>query len=121
MYEYELTNACLKLLRDMFMLQPGESIAITCDTETNMEVVEATAQAAVILGAKPLVLKVAAPGGCGSMNIAAVAAMPKAGHFDWRIHLQKPAELSGIYQRASAGYRNLECRSAGKVPRRVYL
>ena len=70
MYEYELTNACLKLLRDMFMLQPGESIAITCDTETNMEVVEATAQAAVILGAKPLVLKVAAPSGCGKAGDA---------------------------------------------------
>lgn len=65
MYEYELTNACLKLLRDMFMLQPGESLAITCDTESNMEVVDATAKAAVILGAKPLVLKVAAPRDCG--------------------------------------------------------
>ncbi len=65
MYEYELTNACLKLLRDMFMLQPGESIAITCDTESSMEVVDATAQAAVILGAKPLVLKIAAPRDCG--------------------------------------------------------
>ncbi|WP_434309503.1 aminopeptidase [Hominifimenecus sp. rT4P-3] len=63
MYEYELPNACLKLLRDMFHLQPGESIAITCDTESSMEIVEATAQAAVILGAKPLVLKIAAPAG----------------------------------------------------------
>ncbi|WP_434309940.1 aminopeptidase [Hominifimenecus sp. rT4P-3] len=65
MYEYELANACLKLLRDMFMLQPGESIAITCDTESSMEVVDATAQAAVMLGAKPLVLKIAAPRDCG--------------------------------------------------------
>ncbi|MEG0091435.1 MAG: aminopeptidase, partial [Oscillospiraceae bacterium] len=65
MYEYELANACLKLLRDMFQLQPGESIAISCDTESNMEVVEATAQAAVILGAKPLVVKMAAPRDCG--------------------------------------------------------
>lgn len=63
MYEYELPNACLKLLRDMFHLQPGESIAITCDTESSMEIVEATAQAAVILGAKPLVFKIAAPAG----------------------------------------------------------
>ncbi len=65
MYEYELTNACLKLLRDMFMLQPGETVAISCDTESNMQVVDATAQAAVILGGKPLVLKNAAPRGCG--------------------------------------------------------
>ncbi|WP_434310556.1 aminopeptidase [Hominifimenecus sp. rT4P-3] len=65
MYEYELTNACFKLLRDMFMLQPGESIAITCDTESSMEVVSATAKAAVALGAKPLVLKIPAPRDCG--------------------------------------------------------
>lgn len=65
MYEYELVNSCLKLLRDMFCLQPGESIAITCDTESSMEVVDATAQAAVILGAKPLVLKISAPRDCG--------------------------------------------------------
>ena len=65
MYEYELQNACLKLLRDMFMLQPGESIAITCDTESSQEIVDATAQAAVILGAKPIVFKIAAPRDCG--------------------------------------------------------
>ena len=63
MYEYELVGACVKLLRDMFMMQPGESIAITCDTESSMEIVEATAQAAVILGAEPLVFKIAAPAG----------------------------------------------------------
>lgn len=65
MYEYELQNACLKLLRDMFQMKPGESIAITCDTESSMEVVDATAQAAVILGAKPLVIKIGAPRDCG--------------------------------------------------------
>ena len=58
-----MVGACVKLLRDMFMMQPGESIAITCDTESSMEIVEATAQAAVILGAKPLVFKIAAPAG----------------------------------------------------------
>ena len=53
MYELELTNACYKLLHDMFDLQPGESLAITCDTESNMDVVNATAKAAFALGAKP--------------------------------------------------------------------
>ena len=65
MYEFELTNACLKLLRDMFKIQPGETVAISCDTQSDMSVVEATAQAAVILGAKPLVLQIATPGGSG--------------------------------------------------------
>ena len=32
MYEYELLNACVKLLRDMFQMKPGETIAITYDT-----------------------------------------------------------------------------------------
>lgn len=63
MYEYELPNACLKLLRDMFQMQPGETIAITTDTVSNQEIVEATAAAAVSLGAIPLVLKIAAPAG----------------------------------------------------------
>ena len=61
MVEYELFNACLKLMRDMFMLQPGETIAITCDTLSDMDVVNATAEAAVAVGAKPLVMKIAAP------------------------------------------------------------
>ena len=65
MYDYELLNACFKLLRDMFQMRPGESIAITYDTESSEEIAEATAQAAVMLGAKPLVLKIAAPRDCG--------------------------------------------------------
>lgn len=65
MYEYELLNACVKLLRDMFQMKPGETVAITYDTESSEEIVEATAQAAVILGAKPLVLKISAPRQCG--------------------------------------------------------
>ena len=44
MLEYEVLDACLKLLRDMFMLKPGETIAITTDTMSSAEIVEATAQ-----------------------------------------------------------------------------
>lgn len=65
MYEFELTSACVKMLKEMFNIQPGQTVAITCDTESNMEVVEATAQAAVICGAKPMVIKTAAWRGCG--------------------------------------------------------
>lgn len=57
MLEYEVLDACLKLLRDMFMLKPGETIAITTDTMSSDEIVEATAQAAVILGASHLSLR----------------------------------------------------------------
>lgn len=65
MYEYELVRAALKLLRDMFNVRKGESVVVTADTETSMEVVNATAQAAYALGAKPMVIKVAAPRGVG--------------------------------------------------------
>ena len=40
MLEYEVLDACLKLLRDMFMLKPGETIAITTDTMSSDEIVE---------------------------------------------------------------------------------
>ena len=65
MYEYELTNACLKLLRDSFKLQKDETVVITVDTKSNQEVAEATAEATVILGAKPVVINIKAPRGNG--------------------------------------------------------
>lgn len=65
MYDFELVSASLKLLRDSFMLEPDQSIAITYDTESSDAVAEATAQAAVILGAKPILLKIKAPRGNG--------------------------------------------------------
>lgn len=65
MYEIELTNACLKLLRDMFDVQKGESVVLTADTESNDDVVNATAEAAFILDAKPIIVKTAAARGVG--------------------------------------------------------
>ena len=65
MYDFELVNACLKLLRDCFQVKPGETVCITNDTEGSDELNLATAQAAVILGAKPMVIKIAAPDGNG--------------------------------------------------------
>lgn len=65
MYDFELVSACLKLLRDSFQLGPDQSVAITYDTESSDAVAEATAQAAVILGAKPLLIKIKAPRGNG--------------------------------------------------------
>ncbi|MBK5262417.1 MAG: aminopeptidase [Peptostreptococcaceae bacterium] len=65
MYEYELGKAAIKLLRDNFKLKKGETVCITADTESNMDVVIATAQAAYTLGGKPLVMTVASPRGVG--------------------------------------------------------
>lgn len=65
MYEYEVVKAAMKLLGDMFKVKKGETVIITSDTESSMEVVNATAQAACALGAKPMVINVAAPRGVG--------------------------------------------------------
>lgn len=63
MYEIELANAAYKLMHDMFNVQKGESVVITADTESNDDVVMATAQAAFILGGKPIIVKTASPRG----------------------------------------------------------
>ena len=63
MFTYELTAACYRLLNDMFRLQPGETVAITLDSSSSQPVADAMAQAAVILEAKPLVIKNATPRG----------------------------------------------------------
>ncbi len=65
MYDIELVGTAIKLLHDIFDVQKGESVVITADTESNYEVVEATAQAAFALGAKPMIVKIAAPRGVG--------------------------------------------------------
>jgi leucyl aminopeptidase (aminopeptidase T) len=65
MYEVEIVNAAYKLMHDMFNVQKGESVVITADTESNEDVILATAQAAFILGAKPVIVKTASPRGVG--------------------------------------------------------
>ena len=65
MYQYELVKAATKLLRDNMGLKKGETVCITADTESHMDVVEATAQAAYALGGKPMVITFAAPRGVG--------------------------------------------------------
>lgn len=64
-FEYELTKAAYLLAKDMFCLQPGETFIITCDTQTEMRVVQAVAGAAHTVGAKPMVITLASPLGVG--------------------------------------------------------
>ncbi len=64
-YEYELGKAADILVHDLFRLQRGETFIITADTESDTRVVNATARAAFSMGAKPMVIWVAAPLGVG--------------------------------------------------------
>lgn len=61
LYEYELGKAADTLARELFKLRPGETFVITADTESNLRVVNATATAAHVVGAKPMVILLASP------------------------------------------------------------
>ena len=60
-WDWELTKAARTLVRELFKLRPGETLAITADTETDERVVDATAREAFAAGAKPLVVWTATP------------------------------------------------------------
>jgi len=64
-YEIELGKAADIVARDLFALKPGETFVITADTECDPRVIDATAQAAFAIGAKPMVIWTASPLGVG--------------------------------------------------------
>jgi len=64
-YDYELGKAATTLTKELFKLKPGETFVITADTESDPQVVDATARAAFAIGAKPMVIWVASPLGVG--------------------------------------------------------
>mgnify|MGYP001179710425 CR=1 FL=1 len=65
MHEIETVGYCYRMLKDMFNVQAGDNVAITYDTESCEELALATAQAAYMLGGKPLLLKNALTRGPG--------------------------------------------------------
>ncbi|WP_370520064.1 aminopeptidase [Thermococcus sp. LS1] len=52
----EIQEGAYTLVKDVMKVIPGESVVITADTGSDWSVVEATAKAAKLVGAKPLVL-----------------------------------------------------------------
>ncbi|WP_151075865.1 aminopeptidase [Flintibacter sp. KGMB00164] len=65
MLKYELQTAADRLIRDIFAVQPEETVVITADTSSNFDVVDAVASSVVAVGAKPMVITVKTPGGVG--------------------------------------------------------
>jgi len=53
---FELAAAAQKLVRDVMLVEPGEEVAITADTSSDMRVVDATAGAVAAAGASPTVV-----------------------------------------------------------------
>ena len=67
LYEFELGKAVQIIANDCLSLKNGETIVITADTQTDMRVVNAMAQASFSAGAKPMIIWMATPPGPGGM------------------------------------------------------
>lgn len=67
LYEYEIGKASDVLVRELLKLKEGETIVITADTQSDKRVVDATARAAFVVGAKPMVIWTSSPLGPGRM------------------------------------------------------
>lgn len=72
-YDYELGKIAKKMIEDMFQVKAGETVAITADSGTNEEIVDALARVVYAVEGKPLVMWVASPRGEGQ---AAVPDLP---------------------------------------------
>lgn len=64
-YMFELQKAADILIRDCFKIKPGETFVITADTQSNADVVNATAASVFSAGGKPMVIWMASPAGVG--------------------------------------------------------
>lgn len=53
---WELEAGAKKLVEEMMLVKPGETVAVTGDTSTDMRVIQATARAVVCAGAIPVVV-----------------------------------------------------------------
>jgi len=81
-YEFELVKSAEILVREMFKIKKGETFVITADTESDMRVVNVTAQAVFAAGGKPIVTVLPAPLGVGKaadpmLPVDALAALLK--------------------------------------------
>ncbi len=54
---WELQKAAEKMLREIMLVKPGETVLITCDTTNDERVINATAGAALTMGAYPIVMQ----------------------------------------------------------------
>jgi len=61
MHDHELQQAADIAVRELFGLKPGEILAVTADSESDPQVVDAVARAAFAAGGRPLTVWIAAP------------------------------------------------------------
>jgi len=53
----EVARGAMKLVRDVMLVQPGETVVVNADTATDMRVAEAVIIAAYVTGASPVLIK----------------------------------------------------------------
>ncbi len=63
--DFELANIAKNMIEEMFEVKPGETVVITGDTGTDMDIVDALATATYLAGGKPLSIRMATPRGEG--------------------------------------------------------
>ncbi|MBR3587287.1 MAG: aminopeptidase, partial [Oscillospiraceae bacterium] len=61
----ELESAAKKLIEEIFAVQPGETVTITTDYDSNMTVTRAVADAVENAGAHPMIIQCPTPGSVG--------------------------------------------------------
>ncbi len=64
-FEFELQKAADRLIREIMQVKVGETVTITADTNSNAQVVNATAASVYSAGGKPVVIWMATPDGVG--------------------------------------------------------
>ncbi|WP_312647315.1 aminopeptidase [Aminipila sp.] len=65
MLEFELQRSADKLINEIFGVKKGETVIITADTMSDMELVNAVAASAYAAGATPMTIVMPTPGGVG--------------------------------------------------------
>lgn len=110
--DWELASAAMKLVREVMLVKPGETVVITTDTGGNQEIVDATARAARTLGALPVVVKQALPPRAHMEPPKPLAAAIKASDV-WIEYAFRPIFTTAAYEEAvAAGTRYLNVAKA---------
>lgn len=65
MYKFELQKAADKLINEIFAVKKGEVVVITCDTLSDMGLIDAVASSAYAAGGVPMTITIPTPGGVG--------------------------------------------------------
>lgn len=76
MLHYDLQKAADKLINDMFQLKENENVVISCDTSSNMDVVNAVASSARAAGGRVMVVTFPTPRGVGKASDSDIPVVP---------------------------------------------